>query len=318
MSFLAFPIDLLLQISDHLDRQYDFNALTLVCRHFHYNFNDQLYLFNIKYRQSRGLFWAAEEGRIFAVRRFLSLLGPDAEIDAKIDSEYTFNPCYLFTYPRRYKTCLHLAISNSHFEIVQLLLDNGADPLRRNAKGQTPLYLGLVSGHDGIIKLISSYIEDLPNHLVDSEKRYTPLHIASRHGLSNWVRYFLEQGADVNAKDKRNWTALRHAIATDFMAWPLGSSVDINRSMKPSSIQIFETVRVLVNFSANPNPEFTVDGRGEREDDPRTVTAAFVGARHMDPKVRALFGLEGGIAGGASLTEKEVADMVRFSPYELR
>ena len=312
MSLLTLPHELLLQI---LDRQYDLNALSQVCRHFHHHFNDRLYLFNIKYRRSRGLFWAAEEGRVSAVRRFLSLLGPDA----KVDAEYPHDYWMLFTHPRIHKTCLDLAIAGGHFETVQLLLEYGADPLRRNNKGQASLFLALVSRDDGIIKLISSYINDLPNYWVDSERRNTPLHIASRHGLSDWVRYFLEQGADVDAKDESDWTALRHALETDFRTWPFVALEDPKiRSKKPSPFQVLETVRVLIEFSSDPNFLLTHEYRGERDADTPLVTAAFLGARNMDPKVRALFRFDGDIHQRPPSTEKEVADMVRFSPYELR
>ena len=304
MSLLDLPYELLLQI---FDRQYDFNTLSQVSRQFHHHFNDKLYLYNIKYRNSRGLFWAAEEGRVSVTRKFLSLLEPNVNTD----TEYPYDKWIIFTHPRQHKTCLDLAIAGGHLEIVQLLLEHGADPLRINDKGQAPLFLALVSGHDGIIKLISSYINEFSNYVIDLEKRYTPLHIASRYGLSHYACYFLEHGADVNAKDANGWTALRHVLATDLWPWPLGVFENVTtRAKKSSPIQILETMRVLIEFKASPGIFLSSGYQGESP----LVTTAYLGARNMNPKVRALFSIQ----GDTPSSEKEVADTASFSPDELK
>lgn len=308
MSLLDLPQELLLQI---IDRQYDFNALSQVSRQFHHHFNDKLYLYNIQYRNSRGLFWAAEEGRVSIVRKFLSLLNPNANID----TEYPYDRWIMFTHPRQHKTCLDLAIAGGHLETVQLLLEHGADPLRINAKGQATLFLALASGHDAIIRLTSTHTNEFPDSLIDLERRYTPLHIASRYGLSDWVRYFLDHGADVDAKDESGWTALRHALETDLRPWPLVAFEDPRtRANKPSPIQILETVRVLIDFKADPRIPLSLGRQGENDAESSVVTAAYLGARNMDPKVRALFSFQ----GDTPSTEKEIADTVRFSRFELR
>jgi len=322
MSFLALPNELLLQISVHLNRQYDFYSLSLVCRQFHYHFfNEYLYVFNIKYRQSKALFWAAENGILSVVGRMLKLTGSDCEIDAEFPYDH-FDP---FTFSRKNKTCLLLAISHNHFDIVQLLLEHGADPLRRDLTGKAPLYAALASGHDGIIETISSHVRDLQNYLVDSEEGYTALHCASRYGRSYWVRHFLEKGIDIDAKDKDRRTALRHAIGTDF----LGFSDDTNISLKPNAVQISETVKVLVKFGANPI--FEIYRWWGIPDSSRVTTAANVGLRHMDPEIRALFKPNASIIRPALQTEISRKVLLflhaipwcrnksaRFSRYELR
>ncbi|KAF4628618.1 hypothetical protein G7Y89_g9537 [Cudoniella acicularis] len=218
-----------------------------------------------------------------AIRRILKLMGDDVEIDA----EYPYDGYELLT-PHKHKNCLFLAISGRHFDVVQLLLEHGADPLRRNCLSVTPLYLALMSGHDGIIEVIANHVDDLPNYLVHSDEKFTPLHTACCYGLANWARHFLEKGIDIEAKDSCDRTAFRLAIATDF----LGRIPDAVESLKPSYIQIFETVRVLVEFGADP----TMDSVGRNRFCPIDISpprlcpmAANVGVRHMDPKVRALF-----------------------------
>lgn len=327
MSFLDLPNELLFQISTHINRQHDFHALSLVCRQLHYKFfNDCLYIFNIKRRESRGLFWAAEQGSSVAVRRFLSLMDPDAAIDAEgpevaLNSR-VFASQWSWWYPwtqNLVRTPLHFAIQGGHPDKVQLWWLHGAYPLHRNARGRAPLYMAVVSGNNEIIERICSYIDDdsLPRYLVDSEDEYTPLHIASRYGLSKWTRFFLEKGVDVDAKDKYGWTALRHLLAVQFRGIPIYANY--RQAQQPSALQIFETIRVLIEFSADPRFEhesWGVPNTSER----RYSLAADAGARSWDPKVRKLFRADADVdaAGASPSTSNEVGDSMKFTPYELR
>ena len=120
----------------------------------------------------------------------------------------------------------------------------------------------------------------------------------------------MEKEVDVDAKDKRGWTPLRHVIATDFMGW----SLDTNPSMKPSHIQICETMRVLVEFSANPYLNITPIW-----DYGYYPTAANLGVRHMDPKVRQTFSkfvIDTAVPNSSA--GKDPLDMMTFTSYGLR
>ena len=52
------------------------------------------------------------------------------------------------------KTALHLAAKSGHLEIIQLLLERGADINTRDRKGKTALHLAAKSGHLDITKLL--------------------------------------------------------------------------------------------------------------------------------------------------------------------
>ena len=277
MAFINLSSDLLLLISDHFDRQYDLYALSLVCQSFHDLFINQLYLFNIRYRRSTALFWAAEDGRTLSLRRILTLRRDNSRIDDEFPVDFFYSKTY------RGKTPLYLALSRGHHDAVKLLLEYGADPLLRCPLGLTPLYAACLSGKDEVVEIISKHIQDLPNYLVDLKKGFSPLHMACRYGISKSARQFLLHGVDVNAKDKRGRTALRIALTTIFR----GFSEATQRKMKPSHTAIFESVRVLIEYGAHPylsTESLVFLGKS------RVIpTAANIGALNMDRDVRALF-----------------------------
>ena len=60
---------------------------------------------------------------------------------------------------------------------------------------------------------------------------YTPLHEASRRGNIVEMKRLIDAGADVNAKDKREWTPLHYASYnghTDAMKLLLAVSNDVD------------------------------------------------------------------------------------------
>lgn len=51
-------------------------------------------------------------------------------------------------------TPLHGASMNGYFEVVKLLLNNGADPTVANNDGITPAYSALINGYFNVFKLL--------------------------------------------------------------------------------------------------------------------------------------------------------------------
>ena len=52
-------------------------------------------------------------------------------------------------------TALHSAAENSHIEIAKLLLHHGASKSAAVTSGETPADLAALSGHDGMVDLLS-------------------------------------------------------------------------------------------------------------------------------------------------------------------
>ncbi|WP_265015232.1 ankyrin repeat domain-containing protein [Wolbachia endosymbiont (group B) of Camptogramma bilineatum] len=89
---------------------------------------------------------------------------------------------------------------------VNLLLEAGADPNKKDDRGKTPLHYASCNNIGSLIKAGAD-----PN-VQDSEKR-TPLHCAAGIGDEKSVNIFLEHGADSSKKDKQEKTPLQ--VATD-------------------------------------------------------------------------------------------------------
>jgi uncharacterized protein len=51
-------------------------------------------------------------------------------------------------------TAVHAAAENNHVEVLQLLLENGADVSPQLESGETPLDLARLAGHDQVVSLL--------------------------------------------------------------------------------------------------------------------------------------------------------------------
>lgn len=111
--------------------------------------------------------------------------------------------------PNEWRTSLHAASSAGHLELVQSLLEVGADVNKRNGDHSTPLFYASEGGRFEVAEFLIKYGADV-NSL--DWTGWTPLLAASRRGHSAVVHLLLDHGADVNAKTQDNWTALHLAL----------------------------------------------------------------------------------------------------------
>jgi hypothetical protein len=107
-------------------------------------------------------------------------------------------------------TALHHAIMASNTEIVQFLLDNGADPKRLDQIGRSALDLAASYASDTktskIIDLLLGKKETVDVNDCDKSGE-TALHIAAKASNVTTARHLLAEGADINRPDKRDGTA---------------------------------------------------------------------------------------------------------------
>jgi len=97
-----------------------------------------------------------------------------------------------------------------YFEMVELLLEHGSDPLLKSNQGKTVLHYAIEYERSQIVELILKKTPGLVNQ--KSIAGLTVLHDAVEKGNVNMVKKLLEHKADPNIKDDKERTALHCAI----------------------------------------------------------------------------------------------------------
>jgi len=104
-------------------------------------------------------------------------------------------------------TALFHASYGGEEHVVKYLLQNKADPKITDNEGNTCLHIASQKGDLDCVRVLLKYI---PVNCENLEKE-TPLHLAACCDDEEIVAYLLERGAEIDAKDKKGWTALFHA-----------------------------------------------------------------------------------------------------------
>lgn len=97
---------------------------------------------------------------------------------------------------------LMIAVRGNNLELVRFLLDNRANPQRRNRYGDTALMIAALQGHKEIVRLMVERKIDL-NH-----GGWNPLHYAAFEGRAEIISLLLAAGADINQKAPNGYTSL--------------------------------------------------------------------------------------------------------------
>jgi 7,8-dihydropterin-6-yl-methyl-4-(beta-D-ribofuranosyl)aminobenzene 5'-phosphate synthase len=103
---------------------------------------------------------------------------------------------------------LYVAAFRGNKEMLQFLVAKGADPNQKNGMGMTALHDMAAQGQKEIVALLVDNGADF--NLMDSSG-FTPLHLASNHGQKEIVEFLCEKGADVNQKGGGGDTPLHGA-----------------------------------------------------------------------------------------------------------
>ena len=131
------------------------------------------------------------------------------------------------------------AVETGNLEIVKLLVEKGVDINVENSRGTSPLDIAIINNYQDIIKyllgqenliykhsylinasaignlsLVKYFIENGADVNAKSNKRpnETPLHVAAFNGHLEVIKYLIEHGADVNIKDYYGKTPLFWAV----------------------------------------------------------------------------------------------------------
>lgn len=109
-------------------------------------------------------------------------------------------------------TLLCLAAHDGQFALVELLVDVGAD-VNANSELGTPLYCGVWSSQGEIVDRL---IQEGANPNSHCDHGWTPLHLACRKGYEKIAESLIRAGAKINAKDFGGRTPLDEAAQQEY------------------------------------------------------------------------------------------------------
>lgn len=102
-------------------------------------------------------------------------------------------------------TLLHYASGNEHFEMVQELINQGADVNVKRYDMITPLWLAVHRGYPKITQFLIAQGSDVN---VCDDCKVSTLHLASMNGDPEIVQELLNNGADTNIHDNEGKSPL--------------------------------------------------------------------------------------------------------------
>ena len=106
------------------------------------------------------------------------------------------------------QTPMHMAAWQGHLNIVQFLIDLGADINTMGPANQSPL---LYAAYEGRTEIVEILLQQGAEFNYQDRNGRTPLHYAARQNHPDVVRYLLSQGADLNIKENQGETELHFA-----------------------------------------------------------------------------------------------------------
>ena len=105
-------------------------------------------------------------------------------------------------------TPLHEAARGGHRDVVQVLLDGGADPYKEDMLGRTALSCAALMDKTTVVRVFTRNETDLNK---PTKSGSTPLHYAAANGNPDLVNMLLDGGAEPNKADKDGDTPLHLA-----------------------------------------------------------------------------------------------------------
>uniref|UniRef100_A0A8C5WW40 Ankyrin repeat domain-containing protein 17 n=1 Tax=Laticauda laticaudata TaxID=8630 RepID=A0A8C5WW40_LATLA len=126
---------------------------------------------------------------------------PAIDIDAQTESNHD--------------TALTLACAGGHEELVQTLLERGANIEHRDKKGFTPLILAATAGHVGVVEILLDNGADIESQ--SERTKDTPLSLACSGGRQEVVELLLARGANKEHRNVSDYTPLSLAASGGYV-----------------------------------------------------------------------------------------------------
>jgi ankyrin repeat protein len=163
------------------------------------------------------------------------------------------------THGGRFDNALYVASAGGHEAIVKLLLNKGANVNEHNIVDNDALYAASLGGHEAIVKLLLDKGAD-----VNAQGNDSALQAASAGGHEAIVKLLLNKGADVNAQSILHKNALYAASRLGHEAIVkllLTKGADVNAQGNDSALQAASAegyeaiVKLLLNKGADVNAQ---------------------------------------------------------------
>jgi len=114
-------------------------------------------------------------------------------------------------------TPLHAAAINNHPDIVNLLLERGADPASRDSQGRTPLHVAAAFGNSDAAKVFLEHGAD--PFAEDTAYGHAPIHLAALASSRESVELLIAWHVDVNLRSSHFGETALHFAAKNNAAW---------------------------------------------------------------------------------------------------
>ena len=204
-----------------------------------------------KEKNEKKLWQASQTGNLSEVKRLVSSRG---WIDVN---------CVLSKSQSISSTPLYEAADGDHKDVVQVLLDAGADPDQADNHGLTPLSRCVQYGSKEVVQLLLERGADPKNA---TRLGRTPLHYASEKKHTNVCKALLDGGAQPNKEDNDGWTPLHQAAVygrKEVVQLLLQRGAHPNKATISGCTPLHqatcygrqEVVKLLLNGGAEPNME---------------------------------------------------------------
>ncbi|XP_044757341.1 ankyrin repeat and KH domain-containing protein 1 isoform X3 [Coccinella septempunctata] len=129
------------------------------------------------------------------------IVSPSLDVDSETESNHD--------------TALTLACAGGHEELVELLLNRGADIEHRDKKGFTPLILAATAGHEKVVDILLNHNADIE---AQSERtKDTPLSLACSGGRYEVVEMLLKRNANKEHRNVSDYTPLSLAASGGYV-----------------------------------------------------------------------------------------------------